>query len=165
MKETQSLIIRNFDFGMPALYAFYILFVLVWLLVISRRLFHTMPTRGSYSSMLATECLRAQLAMARQVADYLCVERVYVFDTTGFFDAASVHLTSSGLRYRSRDGHVAVLSLAAQAILPRADPNVYQQIARCRLISSAHGLCLDTPQSTSSCVPDSAPRGRDEVDG
>lgn len=163
--ETQSLIVRNFSFAMPAVYGLYILFVIVWLLVISRRLFHTMPARGSYSSMLATECLRAQLAMARQVADYLCVDRVYVFDTTGFFDAASVHLTSSGLRYRSRDGHVAVLSLAAQAILPRADPNVYQQIVRCRLTNAVYGLCLDTPQSASSCAPDAAPRGRDEVDG
>nr|UDY80840.1 MAG: nonstructural protein [Lake Sinai virus 3] len=154
-----------FDFGMPIVLTLYVLFLIVWLLVISRRLFHTMPVRGSYSSMLATECLRAQLALARQVADYLCVDHVYVFDTTGFFDGASVHLTSSGLRYRSREGHVAVLSLAAQSVLPMADPNVYQQIARCRLTNAAYGLCLDTPQTAPCTVPDSAQRGRDEVDG
>lgn len=150
---------------MPIVLTLYVIFVIVWLLVISRRLFHTMPSRGSYSSMLATECLRAQLALARQVADYLCVDHVYVFDTTGFFDSASVHLTSSGLRYRSRDGHVAVLSLAAQAILPMADPNVYQQIARCRLSNATYGLCLDTPHTSSQSVTDAAGRGRDEVDG
>nr|WIL00374.1 MAG: nonstructural polyprotein [Lake Sinai virus 2] len=150
---------------MPIVLTLYVLFLIVWLLVISRRLFHTMPTRGSYSSMLATECLRAQLAMARQVADYLCVERVYVFDTTGFFDTASVHLTSSGLRYRTREGHVAVLSQSAQLILPRADPNVFQQIARCRLINAAYGLCLDTPQSDRPDAVDASDRGRDEVDG
>ncbi|ARO50060.1 ORF4 [Lake Sinai Virus NE] len=150
---------------MPIVLTLYVLFLLVWLLVISRRLLHTMPTRGSYSSMLATECLRAQLMLARQVADYLCVDHVYVFDTTGFFDSASVHLTSSGLRYRSREGHVAVLSMAAQAILPMADPNVYQQIARCRLTNAAYGLCLETPRPESCSVTDAADRGRDEVDG
>lgn len=150
---------------MPIVLSLYFVFVSVWLLVISRRLFHTMAPRGSYSSMLATECLRVQLELAHRVASYLGVNHVYVFDTTGFFDGASVHVTSHGLRYRTRDGHVAVLSQSAQAILPRADPNVYQQIARCRLNNATYGLCLETPQPDRSDAVDASDRGRDEVDG
>ena len=150
---------------MPSILTLYFVFIVVWLLVISRRLLHAMRPRGSYSSMLATECLRVQLELARKVANYLGVDHVYVFDTTGFFDSASVHVTSHGLRYRTREGHVAVLSQSAQLILPRADPNVFQQIARCRLINAAYGLCLDTPQSDRSDAVDAPDRGRDEVDG
>nr|UDY81088.1 MAG: nonstructural protein [Lake Sinai virus 8] len=163
--EGNLCMIEIFDFVMLAFFALYHFLLAVWLLVISRRLFHTMAPRGSYSAMLATECLRVQLQLAKRVAEYLGVECVYVFDTDGFFDAASVHVTTHGLRYRTRDGIVAVLSQSAQAILPRADPNVFQQIARRRLTPAEHGLCLHIPLRPST-EPDAArDRGRDEVDG
>jgi len=115
-------------------------------------------TRGSYSAKLAHECLSLQLHIAAKLCSELNCNRVYVFDISNYFKDAPILVSPAGFRYALEWGNYAVLSQAAQAVLPFDDPNVYVQIVNRKLGRDHIGLYY-TPgigetagQDISACV-------------
>lgn len=92
--------------------------------------------------MLAHETIRLQVDIANKVADELECGFVYVFDKSNYFLTGTTKVTARGYRYTIRNDNVAVLSAAAQAVLPYDDTNVYTQLARRHFESDHIGLYI-----------------------
>ncbi|QKN22699.1 hypothetical protein [Erysiphe necator associated virga-like virus 1] len=72
-------------------------------------------------------CLKIQQDIAQRVAAATGHDRVYVYDTAGYFYDADNKTTADCLRYKEKCGRIAVLSESAQTVLK--NPNEYQQFS------------------------------------
>lgn len=94
----------------------------------------------SLASRLARATLEEQQLIATAVRLELGLDRVYVFDLSGYFTGAESKITSKGYRYLTKNNKFAVLGKAAQRVLSNA--NEYNQFSVTVLESDSIGVYL-----------------------